>query len=221
MVEPEYLDFTTSEENLPIVYESIDGDWNIDVALDPPEGFVYNPDSVLTVHVNNQDAPTGAVEFAITDTGSEWTLTKIHHMIHHNGRSSELILGPQMFNSQIGYHSEIHGHGTSGQGNTRDRGRAGEVPDPDLYPTHLKVHPNPFNPLTTLSYDVPVDDAGKRVDVHVLDMSGRLVAQLVDEPQAAGSHTISWDASLFQSGSYVAAVRTATHMQSRQMILLR
>src|SRR5687768_898434 len=52
-------------------------------------------------------------------------------------------------------------------------------------------HPNPFNPVTRVAYDVPLD--GGHVRIQVLDVSGSPVAVLVDEPQAAGHHDVVWD----------------------------
>jgi len=51
-------------------------------------------------------------------------------------------------------------------------------------------HPNPFNPLTTIQYELPV--AGQ-VRVSVYDASGRLVAVLVDESRPAGEYDCRWD----------------------------
>lgn len=52
------------------------------------------------------------------------------------------------------------------------------------------VVPNPFNPQTTLSYDVPRSGL---VQLAVYDIRGRLVRQLVSGPMAAGRHTVDWD----------------------------
>ena len=50
--------------------------------------------------------------------------------------------------------------------------------------------PNPFNPVTTLSYGVP-----RETEVHlaVYNVAGRLVRTLVDGGVEAGYHTVVWD----------------------------
>ncbi len=54
----------------------------------------------------------------------------------------------------------------------------------------LGVHPNPFNPSTTIAYTVA--RAGP-VRLQVADLRGRLVRTLVDEPRPAGESAVRWD----------------------------
>jgi hypothetical protein len=51
-------------------------------------------------------------------------------------------------------------------------------------------HPNPFNPTTTLTYDVATPGA---VSVRIYDVSGKLVRTLVDEFKTTGRYELSWD----------------------------
>jgi len=51
-------------------------------------------------------------------------------------------------------------------------------------------YPNPFNPMTTIMFDLPRDS---RVSLRIYDVAGRLVRTLVDENLAAASHTVQWD----------------------------
>jgi hypothetical protein len=60
-------------------------------------------------------------------------------------------------------------------------------------PTTFSLHPaypNPFNPSTTISFDLP-KRAG--VKLMVFDVLGREVRKLVDQEMAAGTHSVSWD----------------------------
>ena len=50
--------------------------------------------------------------------------------------------------------------------------------------------PNPFNPRTTIAFDMPEPGS---VRLRVFDVSGREVAVLVDEPRPAGRHSVLWD----------------------------
>jgi predicted GH43/DUF377 family glycosyl hydrolase len=81
--------------------------------------------------------------------------------------------------------------GGSGKGSkfsgTASRGEA--VPStgkPELY----QNTPNPFNPATTISYQVP---ARGRVAVRIYDVSGKLVRTLVDGARPAGTHRVQWN----------------------------
>ncbi len=70
--------------------------------------------------------------------------------------------------------------------------------DPQSY-VLLQNFPNPFNPATQIIYALP--EAGM-VELSVYNMHGQLVAQLVNEPQSAGSHTAVWQARGAGSGVY-------------------
>jgi hypothetical protein len=50
-------------------------------------------------------------------------------------------------------------------------------------------HPNPFNPQTTIRYDLP---APAHVRLLILDVSGRVIRRLVDEQQSTGSRSVVW-----------------------------
>jgi hypothetical protein len=60
-------------------------------------------------------------------------------------------------------------------------------------------YPNPFNPATTIQYELP---AVSRVVLNVYNVLGQLVKTLVDEIQDAGYKKIEWNASSFTSGIY-------------------
>lgn len=61
-------------------------------------------------------------------------------------------------------------------------------------------YPNPFNPTTNISYGLP---QVAHIEMKIYDMAGREVAQILDESQAAGVHTIQFDASSLASGVYI------------------
>jgi hypothetical protein len=59
--------------------------------------------------------------------------------------------------------------------------------------------PNPFNPTTTIYYQLPT---ASRVSIVVYDLLGREVKRLVDETKEAGYHQERFDASGIASGVY-------------------
>jgi len=94
-------------------------------------------------------------------------------------------------------------------------------------PTAFRVlgnHPNPFNPSTTIRYEIAEAAADVRVRVYSLD--GSLVKELVHETQSAGSHQVTWDGTgadqaRVASGVYLYVVQSRTQIASRQMILVK
>ena len=65
----------------------------------------------------------------------------------------------------------------------------------DLFiPTESRLsnaYPNPFNPATTLDYDLSLNGY---VSVIVYDISGHVVEVLVDDYKYAGEYSITWNA---------------------------
>ncbi|KAA0231424.1 T9SS C-terminal target domain-containing protein [candidate division KSB1 bacterium] len=55
----------------------------------------------------------------------------------------------------------------------------------------LFAHPNPFNPATTISYQL-VEDA--MISLAIFDMNGKLVRRLVEGEKSAGLYSIRWNA---------------------------
>ncbi|MBD3367519.1 MAG: T9SS type A sorting domain-containing protein [Candidatus Eisenbacteria bacterium] len=90
---------------------------------------------------------------------------------------------------------------------------------------HLEQNvPNPFNPVTTIAYQVPSGGADVRIEIY--DVSGRLVKTLVDEHRPAGRHEVSWvgrDASGDEvaSGVYFCRMNAGGEKMTRKMLLLK
>lgn len=70
----------------------------------------------------------------------------------------------------------------------------------------LQSYPNPFNPTTTIAYDLPEQ---ARVTINVYNIMGRRVATLVDRSQPAGAHTIRFNGRGLSSGLYIARLKAS------------
>ncbi|HYW69111.1 MAG TPA: FlgD immunoglobulin-like domain containing protein, partial [bacterium] len=84
--------------------------------------------------------------------------------------------------------------------------------------------PNPFNPVTSVDYDVP--GAGGHVDISVFDVAGRLVTTLYSGYHDQGTHSVTWDGRDDRgrdvaSGIYFVRLDTADYRASRKMVLLK
>ena len=79
-------------------------------------------------------------------------------------------------------------------------------------------YPNPFNPSTTVRYQL---DTKRRVRLAVFDLLGREVALLVDEDQAMGSHEVRCNASQMASGIYFYHLQAGTFQQTKRMVLVK
>ncbi len=79
-------------------------------------------------------------------------------------------------------------------------------------------YPNPFNPTTQISFTLP---SAQNVKLDVYDMSGRLVATLVNGMRSAGVNTVTFDASNLSSGVYMYRLTGAEVMLTNKMTLLK
>ncbi|HEY3296267.1 MAG TPA: S8 family serine peptidase [bacterium] len=88
-------------------------------------------------------------------------------------------------------------------------------------PLSLALHgnyPNPFNPSTTISFDVATP---ARVTLRVYDILGQSVATLVDGPLSAGSHSAVFDGSRLASGVYLVRLQSGAVSLSSKMVLMK
>ena len=79
-------------------------------------------------------------------------------------------------------------------------------------------YPNPFNPATVISYQLAVNSF---VTVRVYDELGREATRLVNEEQAAGSHSVRWDAAKFPSGVYFYEFNAGRYREIKKMVLMK
>ena len=80
------------------------------------------------------------------------------------------------------------------------------------------AYPNPFNPVTTLSFKLPIDS---KVTLQVYNLQGRLVESLVDENMQAGYHSITWNADQHSSGMYFVQMIAGEHISTQKLLLVK
>jgi flagellar hook assembly protein FlgD len=83
--------------------------------------------------------------------------------------------------------------------------------------------PNPFNPSTTIKYDMK--DKGL-VTLKVYNVAGQLVRTLANSVKNAGSYTVAWDGKNDRGGSvasgiYFYKMETKDFSQTKKMVMLR
>ena len=89
----------------------------------------------------------------------------------------------------------------------------------------LPAVPNPFNPATTISFDVPVETATPVV-LTIYDVKGRRVATLLEKPLPAGRHSVVWngrDAAdrVVAAGTYICCLRHRGQVVARPLSLIK
>ena len=92
-----------------------------------------------------------------------------------------------------------------------------------LTPQLHQNFPNPFNPTTTISFDIPIDG---HVSLKVYDIRGQEIATLVDAFQSNGYHQFSWsglneDGQTVSTGIYFCRLITESSEHTIKMLFLR
>ena len=80
------------------------------------------------------------------------------------------------------------------------------------------AYPNPFNPSTTIMFDLP---EASKVRLVVYDMLGREVAVLADGERPAGHYSLRFDAGKLSSGMYIYRLQTNNYTQTKKLMLMK
>jgi hypothetical protein len=87
----------------------------------------------------------------------------------------------------------------------------------------LEVFPNPFNPRTTVWFEL---EKAEPTEIGVYELTGRRVVVLASGIFSAGSHPVTWDGQdttgrAMPSGIYLVRFQTATQVLSKKIMLVR
>jgi len=80
------------------------------------------------------------------------------------------------------------------------------------------VYPNPFNPTTTIEFLIPFDS---KVLIDIYNIKGELVTSLINDNYNSGYHTITWDATMHNSGIYFAKMIASNSEVTQKLILIK
>ena len=96
----------------------------------------------------------------------------------------------------------------------------------ETFPITYKLYnayPNPFNPTTTLHYELPKE---LLVSLNIIDLKGHHIKSLINNEQPAGHHSIKWDATNdsgepVSAGLYFYTLQAGEFRQTKKMVLLK
>lgn len=95
------------------------------------------------------------------------------------------------------------------------------IEDEVIVPEQLALNqnfPNPFNPLTNISFSIPTQ---AKVKLEVFDMLGKKVKVLVDATRNPGTYTVNFDASQLSNGLYLYRLQFEGKVLTRKMMLIK
>tara|TARA_B100001250_G_scaffold364721_1_gene344984 strand:- start:173 stop:736 length:564 start_codon:yes stop_codon:yes gene_type:complete len=89
-------------------------------------------------------------------------------------------------------------------------------------PTHFsidRIFPNPFNPITKISFSVPIN--GEDIKISIYNILGSLQTELFNGTLESGRHSIDWDASKKSSGIYFIELKTDQFREIKKVTLIK
>ena len=113
-----------------------------------------------------------------------------------------------------------YGDGDYGTPGTDWQGTAGIDEKIGIAETFLlhPPYPNPFNPVITIRYTIPVSG---QYAIHIYSVTGRLIKTLIDNHFSAGHYAAKWDASGLASGVYWLKMESVNHIQVNKITLVQ
>ena len=147
-----------------------------------------------------------------------------HHIEHYMHEAGvELISGTWTI---IATDGEIDVYAENGPFTLTIDGSKLNIADSDIIPETFALHgnyPNPFNPTTTISYDLP---KWSQVTLGIYDLLGKQIKTLVNQSQDAGNKIAVWDGTdnlgrQVSAGVYLYQIKAGEFTQTRKMLLLK
>jgi photosystem II stability/assembly factor-like uncharacterized protein len=188
------------------VYRSTDhgSSWNL-IALDS----VW-VSSLCTNSSNYVFAAVGNSIYESTDNGNTW-----------NQLDAGLPNGTIFYPTILSLAASSDGYiltGTYGNGLFRTVTSTNGVPAVPLVSSLFQNFPNPFNPVTTIRYDITQKSF---VNIAVYDVLGRKVVTLVNGEKQPGSYQVDFNARGLSSGVYFYRLVAGNFVQTKKLMLVK
>jgi len=223
---PDGIHWTKHPEN-PLLQPGPPGSWEQNSAEAPK---VVRIDSLFHMFYCGHDPVISAFQigYATSLDGIRWTKF-VGNPILTRGSASEwdgqsLGLSGVLFrdNKFHLWYNGLRVHSTYWQIGyaTSERGTLA-VPSDGLRPTEFRLsqnYTNPFNPSTTIRYDLPYTSV---VQLVVYNALGQRVATLVQGEKEVGYHETQFDASGLSSGAYFYRLTADNFTQTRKLLVIR
>lgn len=87
----------------------------------------------------------------------------------------------------------------------------------------IKNFPNPFNPETTIQFEL--NESGK-TEVEIFNVKGQKVKQLINDQLVSGQHSVIWDGNdasgkRVSSGVYFYQIKCDNYIKSKKMLMIK
>jgi hypothetical protein len=83
-------------------------------------------------------------------------------------------------------------------------------------------YPNPFNPETTIKFDIPTNNNGiLKIKLSIYNSLGQLVSELYEGSISGGQYEVKWNAGSLPSGLYYISFQSSEYNKTQKMILMK
>lgn len=93
-----------------------------------------------------------------------------------------------------------------------------EQSSPDTFELYQN-YPNPFNSSTKISYRL--NNQNQKVVISIYDVNGNLIEKLFDRVQSEGTHSFTWNASNYSSGTYYGKLSVDGLVKTIKLVYLK
>ncbi|RLC56113.1 MAG: hypothetical protein DRH89_06365, partial [Candidatus Cloacimonadota bacterium] len=181
------------------------GEWE---QVEPVDGY---PSTII--NIPSSPFEEGTPVFA---GNIDWELVELDLSAYSGTAQIRFVFGSaSLFTGEGWYIDDIHYSNTTGSNNDT------------IIPITNQLYsnfPNPFNPTTTISFDIA--QASSFVTLDIYNIKGQKVKTLVNDDLEVGKHTILWNGKddsgkSVSSGIYFYKMKTAKYTSTRKMILMK
>ncbi len=81
-------------------------------------------------------------------------------------------------------------------------------------------YPNPFNPVTTIDFDIP-SGINSHTELVIYDITGRIISVLVNSSLRSGKYSVSWKGSNYSSGVYFYRLSAGKFVDIKKMVVIK
>ncbi|HUF08412.1 MAG TPA: T9SS type A sorting domain-containing protein, partial [Rhodothermales bacterium] len=160
----------------------------------------------------------GAYNLVVTPDGNPDESEVFRLELTSAGEAYMVVIGPELAAGKL---EGIAVYAIDSQGNVVQPAVVTSTETGGEQPIVFALHgnyPNPFNPATTIRYDVP-----EPVDVHIKvhDALGRTLTSLSTGHRAPGAYSVTWDGRDMPSGVYFVRMEAGSFVETRKMVLLK
>jgi hypothetical protein len=172
--------------------------YEVQISYNPSQIAIHNPENTGDINLTDNDEDSGIYTLLAMTEG------KLAVPITISGRETEIMLSLRV----VGQDGEIISQLTR---------QLSLSAIPKSFALH-QAYPNPFNPTTTIQFDLPEDI---NVLLEVYDISGRIVEELHSRTMQAGYHSITWNATMYSSGIYFVKLHAGSFHHTQKLMLVK